>query len=108
MSLSESSLAGPGHFAYSPLIFSVEFSHLFLWKFYTFSVESQLQSKRFRWLGHSLRMPDDRLSKKVLFGQVKGCRPLGRPRLSFNDVTLHQVTEYCITRPYKDAQNRLL
>ena len=37
-------------------------------------------------------MPDDRLSKKVLFGQVKGCRPLGRPRLSFNDVTLHQVT----------------
>ena len=41
----------------------------------TFSVESQLQSKRLRWLGHMFRMPDDRLPKKLLFGQVKGHRP---------------------------------
>ena len=41
----------------------------------TFSVESQLQSKRLRWLGQ-----DDRLPKKLLFGQVKGRRPPGCPR----------------------------
>ncbi len=32
----------------------------------TLSVESQLQGKRLRWLGHVLRMPNDRLPKKLL------------------------------------------
>ena len=31
-------------------------------------------------------MHNDRLPKKLLFGQVKGTRPSGRPRLSYNDV----------------------
>jgi hypothetical protein len=55
----------------------------------TLSVECQLQSKRFRWLGHVFRMPNDRLPKKLLFGEVKRLRPPGRPRSSFNDVALH-------------------
>ena len=54
----------------------------------TLSVESQLQGKRLRWLGHVFRMPNDRMPKKVLFGKVKGPRPPGRPRSSFNDVAL--------------------
>ena len=39
----------------------------------TSSVESQLRSKRLRWLGHTYtsRMPNDRLPKKLLFGQVE-------------------------------------
>ena len=74
----------------------------------TFSVESQLQSKRIRWLGHMFRMPDDRLPKKLLFGQVKGRRPLGGPRPSFNEVAVHDCQLHCITKPHKDAQNRLL
>ena len=60
----------------------------------TFSVdpESQLQSNRLRWLGHTVRMSADTLPKKLLFkfGQVKGCRPPGRSRLS--SMMLHQVT----------------
>ena len=36
----------------------------------TLSVESQLQGKRLRWLGHVFRMPSDRLPKKLLFGRV--------------------------------------
>ena len=35
------------------------------------------------------RMPNDRLPKKLLFGEVKGLCPPGRPRSSFNDVALH-------------------
>ena len=54
----------------------------------TLSVESQLQGKRLRWLGHVFRMPSNRLPKKLLFGEVKGLRPPGRPRSSFNDVAL--------------------
>ena len=74
----------------------------------TLSVESQLQGKRLRWLGHVFRMPNDRLPKKLLFDQVKGLRPRGRPRSSFNDVAMHDCQTRRITRPYRDAQDRLL
>ena len=46
----------------------------------TLSVESQLQGKRLRWLGHYFWMSRDRLPKKLLFGEVKGLRPPGLPR----------------------------
>ncbi len=60
------------------------------------------------WLGHVFRMPNDRLPKKLLFGQVKGIRPPGRPRSSFNDVALHDCQTCRIGTPYRDAQDRLL
>ena len=72
------------------------------------SVESQLRSKRLKRLGYTFRMLNDRLPKKLLFGQVKGSHPSGRPRLRFNDVALSDRHECRIARPYKDAQNRLL
>ena len=50
---------------------------------------------------------NDRLPKKFLFGQVKGTRPSGRPKFSYNDVASSDCHECRITRPYKDAQNRL-
>jgi len=56
----------------------------------TLSVESQLLDKRLRWLGHVFRMPNNRLPKMLLFGEVKGLRPPGRPRSNFND-DLHYV-----------------
>ena len=43
----------------------------------TFYVESQLQSKRLTQLGHTFRMPKERLPNKLLVGQVKGGRPPG-------------------------------
>ncbi len=45
---------------------------------------------------------------KLLFGQVKGLRPPGRPRSSFNDVALQDCQARGINRPYRDAQDRLL
>ena len=74
----------------------------------TLSVESQLQGKRLRWLGHVFQMPNDRLPKKLLFGEVKGLCPPGRPTSSFNDVALHDCQNCRISRPYRDAQDRLL
>ena len=74
----------------------------------TLSVESQLQGKRLRWLGHVFRMPNNRLPKKLLFGEVKGLRPPGRPRSSFNDVALRDCQNCRVSRPYRDAQDRLL
>ncbi len=73
----------------------------------TLSVESQLHGKRLKWLGHVFRMPN-RLPKNLLFGQVKGLRSPGRPRSSLNVVTLHDFQTHGISRPYRDAQDRLL
>ena len=53
-------------------------------------------------------MPDDGLPKKLSFGQVKGCRLLGCPRSSLNDVAVHDCQLRRINKPYKDAQNKLL
>ena len=49
-----------------------------------------------------------RLPKKLLFGEVKGLRPPGRPRSSFNDVALCDCQNCLIGRPYRDAQDGLL
>ena len=72
----------------------------------TFSVESQLRSKRLRWYGHVCRMSDTRLPKKVLHGQVQGRGAVGRPRKIWNDVLLFDTHSLNIRRPYTDAQNR--
>ena len=49
------------------------------------SVESQLASKRLRWYGHVRRQADDRLTKCMLFGQVKGQGHVGKPRKIWSD-----------------------
>ncbi len=72
----------------------------------TLSVESQLQGKRHRWLGHVFRMPNDRLPKKLLFGQIKELRPPGRPKSSFNDVALHDCQTCRINRSCRIALER--
>ena len=59
-------------------------------------------------VGHVFRMPNDGLLKKHLFGEVKGLCPPGRPRSSFNDVTLRDDQTCRISKPYRDAQDRLL
>ena len=67
---------------------------------------SQLRSKRLRWYGHVCRMLDNRLPKVMLFGQVKGLKPPGRPRKIWNDIVLSDFQQLNIKRPYRDAQNK--
>lgn len=62
----------------------------------TLSVESQLQSKGLRWLSHVLRMPDDRLPKRLLIGEVQGLHSprlttLGQLRMMLHYVTVKSV-----------------
>ena len=75
-------------------------------RYHKFSVESQPKTKRLRWFGHLCRMPDTRLPKKVLYGQVKGRGVVGRPREIWNDVLLSDTQSLKITRPHSDAQNK--
>jgi hypothetical protein len=45
----------------------------------------QVKSRRMRWAGHVARMGEDRKLYKVLVGNPKGKRPLGRPRHRWKD-----------------------
>ena len=46
-----------------------------------------LSQRRLRWLGHILRMGDERIPKSMLYSElVDGRRKRGRPTLRFKDV----------------------
>ena len=74
----------------------------------TLSLQSQLQGRRPRWLGHVFRMPDDRLPQTLLFGEIRGLRPPGRPGYCFNEVALRDCRSCRMSSPLRDAQNKLL
>jgi len=57
----------------------------------TFSVESQLRSRRLRWFGHNCRMSDSRLPKVLMHGQLVGQSCHGRPRTVWNDVVSFDI-----------------
>jgi hypothetical protein len=40
----------------------------------------QIKSRRMRWAGHVARMGEERKLYRVLVGEPKGKRPLGRPK----------------------------
>jgi hypothetical protein len=50
-------------------------------------METLLRQQRMRWLGHSLRMPDERLPKQLLWAQRPGTRPAGKPPLRWREDT---------------------
>jgi hypothetical protein len=41
---------------------------------------------RLRWLGHAMRMPGERVARQVLFGQLRGTRPVGSPPVTLRDL----------------------
>jgi hypothetical protein len=45
----------------------------------------QIKSRRMRWAGHVTRMGEERRLYKVLVGKPEGKRPLGRPRLRWEN-----------------------
>jgi hypothetical protein len=44
-----------------------------------------VKSRRMRWAGHAARMGEGRGVYRVLVGKPEGSRPLGRPRLRWED-----------------------
>ena len=56
----------------------------------------------------SVQLVADRLAEKLLCSAVKGLRPPGCPRSSFNNVALPDCQDHQTSRPFTDAQVRLL
>jgi hypothetical protein len=44
-----------------------------------------IKPRRIRWEGHVARMGDGRVAYRILVGRPEGRRPLGRPRLRWED-----------------------
>ncbi len=63
-------------------------------------IEVILSNLQLRWAGHIARMPDNRLPKQVLFGELaEGKRPVGRPLLPWKD-TLKSTLKQCDISPH--------
>ena len=57
------------------------------------SIFTILFKKRLRWLGHLIRMDDNRIPKQMLFGRVdSGNRAKGSPKLRFKDKCKSSLT----------------
>ena len=54
-------------------------------------VDVQLRYHRLRWLGHLVRMSDDRIPKRMLFSFVEGHRPRGRPRAKWAGLLINDL-----------------
>lgn len=49
------------------------------------TVVDRVEKRSLKWFGHLLRMPDDRIPKKIFKWQPPGKRKRGRPRRSWNE-----------------------
>ena len=61
------------------------------------SIHTLLQKAQVRWAGHVTRMPDDRLPKQLLYGELcYGKRSVGGQKKRFNDTLKKTLTSFNI------------
>ncbi|XP_076042228.1 uncharacterized protein LOC143026112 [Oratosquilla oratoria] len=49
-------------------------------------IETIISQRQLRWLGHNIRLPTDRLPRKILYSELaEGTRRAGKPRKRYND-----------------------
>ena len=78
----------------------------------TLGVEADLvtaiRGHRLRWLGHVARMDDNRMPKRVLFGELQARRPPHSPKRRWRDVVLNNLSQLQLQSSWFTAcQDRL-
>lgn len=63
------------------------------------SIEAMIAKRQLRWLGHVIRMPDERLPKQILYGQLHNShRRPGGPKKRYKDMT-KTTLKRCLMQP---------
>ncbi|KAJ4438800.1 hypothetical protein ANN_14752 [Periplaneta americana] len=65
-----------------------------------------LQPQKLEWVGHLIRMEDERMAKMILTGTLEGKRDRGRPRLRWLDCIEEDLRKVGIRRWRKRAEDR--
>jgi hypothetical protein len=55
------------------------------------NIGTTIRRLRLRWLGHVMRMPGECVARQVLFGQLRGTRPVGSPPLTLRGLMRKDV-----------------
>jgi hypothetical protein len=58
------------------------------------------------WAGHTIRMEEGRIPKKVLNGKFHNTRSVGRPRIRWEDAVQKDALQILGTRRWRRAENR--
>jgi len=66
-----------------------------------------IKIRRLEWVGHIIRMEEERIPKKVLNGNFHTTRPVGRPRTRWADVVQRDAPQLLGIRGWRRrAENR--
>ena len=71
------------------------------------NIVEDIKIRRLGWLGHVIRMADERIPKQVLNGTFYNTRPVGRPRTRWADVVQRDALQMLGIRGWRRrAENR--
>jgi hypothetical protein len=56
-----------------------------LYKYEYSDIVNDVKLRRLQWAGHVIRMPEERIPRKVMMGRLEGVRPIGRPKKRWMD-----------------------
>ena len=74
---------------------------------YSDSIHTHLYKMRLRWIGNVRSMENDRLAKKILYGEIqRGKRKVGRPLQRYSDSVEQDMNRCNITNWEENAENR--
>jgi len=71
------------------------------------NIVEDIKIRRLEWVGHIIRMEEERIPKKVLYGNFHTTRPVGRPRTRWADVVQRDALQLLWIRGWmRRAANR--
>jgi hypothetical protein len=64
-------------------------------------IANDVKLRRLQWAGHVIRMPEERIPRKVMTGRLEGVRPIGRPRKRWMDDVRRDARELLKVKNWK-------
>ena len=65
------------------------------------NITDDVKIRRLVWVGHIIRMEDERIPKKVLKWKLHNTRPVGKPRTRWEDVFQRDISQIVQIRGWR-------